>query len=141
MEYVIDANVALKWFIPEPYSDKAEAILNGFRHHGLSLIAPDLIIPEVVQTLWKQSARSNEITLQDARESCTDFVALQLPVYPSATIAEHALNFATEENHPVYDALYIVLALEGGSALITADQTVVNKLSGKFPFIRSLGSL
>ena len=37
--------------------------------------------------------------------------------------------------------LYIVLALERGCEFITADQRVVNKLSGKFPQIRWLGTL
>lgn len=141
MEYVIDASVAVKWFLPESHSDKAHALLNAFRHEGLSLIAPDLIVPEVVNTLWKQSVRRSEISLTEARESCADFLALEVRVHPSARIAEQAFHFAAEENHSVYDALYIVLALERGCEFITADQRVVSKLYRKFPLILSLGDL
>jgi predicted nucleic acid-binding protein len=30
VEYVIDASVAVKWFIPEPQSDRAEGLLRDF---------------------------------------------------------------------------------------------------------------
>ena len=141
MEYVIDSNIAVKWFLPEPHSERAEALLNAFRHQGLGLIAPDLIIPEVVNTLWKQSVRKKEISLTEAMESCADFLDLQFPVHPSAMIAEHAFQFATAEDHSVYDALYIVLALQRGCEFVTADEKLIKKLSRKYPFIRWLGSL
>jgi predicted nucleic acid-binding protein len=105
------------------------------------LAAPDLLIPEVGNTLWKRSVLTREISLPEAEESYQDFLALPLSTEPSSRIAEHAFQLATQEHHPVYDAFYLALALERGCELITADQTLVNKLQGKFPQVRWLGSL
>ncbi len=52
--YVIDAAVAVKWFLPEPYSDKARTLLDAYNRGVDDLIAPDLLIPEVTNAFWKQ---------------------------------------------------------------------------------------
>jgi len=52
---VIDASVACKWFIAEPQSDSAEALLAG----GEVLIAPDLIVPEVCNVAWLKLRQRN----------------------------------------------------------------------------------
>ena len=44
---VIDASVAVKWFLPEQDSDAARAIL----HFGHDLLAPDLLYAEVGSVL------------------------------------------------------------------------------------------
>ena len=138
---VIDASVAVKWFLPEPHRDKAEALLSDFLNQGLSLVAPDLLVAEVGNTLWKRSVKTGEISIGEAEESYLDFLNLRMPLESSASLAEHAFNLAQQERHPVYDTLYIVLALDHSCELITADEILVNKLSGKFPQIRWLGSL
>lgn len=43
--YVIDAGIAVKWFIPEPDSDKARQLLEHYNQGADDLVAPDLIIP------------------------------------------------------------------------------------------------
>ena len=141
MEYVIDANVALKWFLPEPHSNKADQLLDGFLHHGLRLSAPDFIVPEVGNTLCKRSGLRGEISISDARASYTDFLLLGLPIEASSNLAESAFNFATQEKHPLYDALYIAMALQRGCEFITSDEALVNKLGVKFPQIRRLAAL
>jgi predicted nucleic acid-binding protein len=55
------------------------------------------------------------------------------------TIAAAALRLAAEENHKVYDMMYVALAQYEGCDLITADQKLVNKLSARFPFVRWIG--
>ena len=42
--FVVDASVALKWFlIDEPYSDESVRLLNG----NIVLIAPEMVLVEV----------------------------------------------------------------------------------------------
>ena len=141
MEYVIDASVAVKWLLPEPHSDKADALLQAFRRQELSLIALDLILAEVGNTLWKRSVGRGEISLQQAEECYTDFLELRIPLQASLPLAKRAFRFAATERVTVYDALYAVLAMEHGCELITADQALVNKLGDRFPQIRRLSSL
>ena len=48
---VVDASVAIKWFIDEPDSGEAVAVLQ----HSIS--APDLLAPECANILWKKVGR------------------------------------------------------------------------------------
>ena len=138
MEFVVDASVVVKWFLPESNSDKAEALLQRFISDGLVLTAPDHLIAEVGNTLWKRSVRRKEISVAEAEASYSDFLSLQLPLEASSTIADQAFNLAVQENHSVYDTLYLALALERSCELITADKTFTNKVSKKFTFVRLL---
>ncbi len=141
MEYVIDASVAVKWLLPEPHSDKADALLQTFRRQELRLIAPELILAEVGSTLWKRSVATGEISVQQTEECYTDFLELRISLQASRPLAERAFRLAVAERLTVYDALYVVLALERGCELITADQALVNKLGNKLPQVRRLASL
>jgi predicted nucleic acid-binding protein len=138
LQYVLDSNVVIKWFIPEVYSDKADRLLADFRNHRLDIIAPDILVAEVGNTLWKRSVKIKDISLADAAASYTDFLDLDVPVYSSAAIAEDALNIATSEQHPLYDTLYISLALKRKCEFVTADETMANKLGQRFPLIKLL---
>jgi predicted nucleic acid-binding protein len=141
LQYVVDANVVVKWFIPEVYSDKAARLLADFRSHRLDIIAPDILVAEVGNTLWKRSIKIRDISAADAAASYTDFLDLGVPLHSSATIAENAISIATAEQHPLYDTLYISLALKRGCEFVTADETLVNKLGFRFPLIKPLKNL
>jgi predicted nucleic acid-binding protein len=58
---VIDASVAIKWFVPEPLSDQAERLLDG----GDSLFAPDFLLIEFGNIIWKK-VRLGELARGDA---------------------------------------------------------------------------
>lgn len=141
MQYVIDASVVMKWFLPELHKEKADTLLQGFLYRGLNLTAPDVLAAEVGNVLWKRSVLTREISVSEAKESYLDFLNLGMPLESTSLIAEEAFRLATEEQHPVYDTLYVSLALSRGCELVTADETLVRKLGNKFPQIRSLGSL
>jgi len=141
LQYVLDANVVVKWFIPEVDSDKADRLLADFRNHRLDIIAPDVLVAEVGNTLWKRSVKTKDISPADAAASYTDFLDVDVPVHSSAAIAEDALNIATSEQHPLYDTLYISLAMKRGCEFITADESLVNKLGPRFPVIKLLKNI
>jgi predicted nucleic acid-binding protein len=141
LEYVLDANVVVKWFIPEVDSDKADRLLADFRSHRLDLIAPDILIMEVGNTLWKRSVKIRDISVADAAASYSDFLDLDVPVHSSTTIAENALSIATSEQHPLMDTLYISLALKRRCEFITADESLASKLGPRFPLIRLLKNI
>lgn len=42
IRYVVDVCVAVKWFVPENYSQEAAKLLNG----NYSLLAPDYLLSE-----------------------------------------------------------------------------------------------
>jgi predicted nucleic acid-binding protein len=141
MQCVVDASVAAKWFLPEPYKDKAEKPLRDFIGEKIDLIAPDLIVAEVSNLLWKRSTLRGDISVAQAAQSCANFLALGVTLQPSTTLAAAALKLATQERHSVYDMLYVVLAERNGCEFVTADEKLANKLGGKFRFVRWLGGM
>jgi len=42
MRYVIDSSVAIKWVVPEPYSDKARQLRVDYENAVHDLIAPNV---------------------------------------------------------------------------------------------------
>ena len=57
VDVVVDASVAVKWFVPENHSNEAIRLLDvGFRRH-----IPVLLHTEVGQTIWKKVHQRKEI--------------------------------------------------------------------------------
>ena len=113
---VIDASVAVKWFVPEIHSAAAARLLEP----EIVLCAPDLIGPEFANVLWKKMRRG-EITRDEADEIFRAFRALPLEIHPSAFLLGAAFELAVEFDRSVYDSLYLALAVAEECVLITAD--------------------
>ncbi|HVG07663.1 MAG TPA: type II toxin-antitoxin system VapC family toxin, partial [Thermoanaerobaculia bacterium] len=64
---VVDASVAIKWFLPEQHSLQALRLLEG----GRELVAPDLIWAEIGNVLWKRW-RQGELADENARTILRD---------------------------------------------------------------------
>ncbi|HET8775331.1 MAG TPA: type II toxin-antitoxin system VapC family toxin [Thermoanaerobaculia bacterium] len=129
---VVDASVAVKWFVPEIRSDSAVRLLDP----EISLCAPDLILSELANTVWKKTRR-NEITPQQASEILTAFQKLDIEILPSADLVPAALMLATSLGRTVYDSLYLTLAVARSTILVTADRKfhVTVKTSELAPYI------
>jgi predicted nucleic acid-binding protein len=139
MQYVVDASVAAKWFLPEPHKENAERLLSGFLEEKIKLIGPDLLVVEVGNLLWTRSTLRGDISEIKATQSYDAFLALGFDLRPSSTLAAAVLKLAAEEKHSVYDMTYVALAQHEGCELITADEKLINKLRAKFPFVRWIG--
>lgn len=127
-ELVVDASVALKWFIPEVLSDEASRVLES----GRTLCAPDLIGPELTNTLWKK-VRFRELNADEAFQIVNAFEALRIDIRPSAALLPAALALAVGLSRNVYDCLYLALAVERDCELVTADARFAAALKG-MPF-------
>jgi predicted nucleic acid-binding protein len=121
---VVDASVAIKWFIPEIHANFATRLL----HKNLQFIAPDLIFAEVGNILWKKY-RSKELTLDIASSILNDFKKLPLDSYESEPLLDTAWHIATAHQCTVYDSLYVALAQIEGCLLVTADRVLHKTLS------------
>ena len=121
---VVDASVAIKWFIPEIHAIAATRLL----HKNLQFIAPDLIFAEVGNILWKKF-RLKELTLDIASSILNDFKRLPLNSFESEPLLDTAWQIATTHQCTVYDSLYVALAQTEGCILVTADRVFYNVLS------------
>jgi predicted nucleic acid-binding protein len=123
--YVVDANVAVKWFVPEHLSDEATRLLDD-RHE---LACPDLLWPELGNVLWKK-ARAGQLTAQEAARIVQSLDEFPLTVFPSRLVLEGALEIALGTGRSVYDSVYVALAVALECPLVTADERLVNSLAG-----------
>ena len=141
MTYVIDASVALKWFLREEESQGADSLFEAFLANQIELLAPDILVLEVANTLWKQSILLKRLRPEEASSIFHDFLTLPLNLRESNALAREALKMAVELRHPVYDTLYCALAKQNDCEFITADRVLVDKLSGSLHFVRLVSAI
>lgn len=123
MTLVIDASVAVKWVAPEVGHGEAIALLDA----GEPRVAPEFIVVECANTLWKKVSRG-QLTRSQAFEGIELISAAMHKLIPDATLAADALEFSLAASHPVYDCLYIVCARREDATLVTDDLRLMDKL-------------
>jgi len=122
---VVDASVVAAAFFQESGVEAARTILAG----GGELYAPDLILAEVGNVVWKRHGRG-EIDEAEARALLGDCLRLPLALTPSGSLVASALELAMRTKRTVYDCLYLVLAVRTKTVLVSADKRFVNALAG-----------
>jgi predicted nucleic acid-binding protein len=118
---VIDASVAIKWVVDE--AGTAEAL----RLRQERLFAPDLLIPECANILWKK-VRRNEMNEQEAILASRLLGRADIQLEPMRSLLEPATRLAIKLDHPAYDCIYLALADALGCELVTADNALYRKL-------------
>ncbi|KAB2875815.1 MAG: type II toxin-antitoxin system VapC family toxin [Pseudorhodoplanes sp.] len=113
---IVDASVALKWFVTEPGSDLAIALLQS-----QPLAAPDFLLIELRAALWTR-VRRNLSSLEDIRRAENEMAGIGIPLRPSSDFVRNAFDIALQLSHPIYDCLYLATALGINDLLVTADQ-------------------
>jgi predicted nucleic acid-binding protein len=116
MTLVIDASVAVRWFLPEPLSDRARLILA----RGETVIAPEIAPIEIMNVAWKRLTR-RLITPAQAGEICRRAAMPFSSLTPLRVLRARAAELMLALDHPVYDCLYLALAEAEGCPLVTAD--------------------
>jgi predicted nucleic acid-binding protein len=117
---VIDASVAVKWVVQEPGTPEALALRKA------RLAAPDLIIPECANILWKKQ-RLGQLTSAEASAAAQLLERADMELVAMGAQLHRATELAIELDHPAYDCFYIALALDKCCAFATADQRLLRK--------------
>ncbi len=120
MRVTIDASIVVKWFVVESFSQESRLLLA----RDLELQAPDLLIPEFANTIWKK-ARRREIADPEPFLNELHSLSELIELYPAEALIERASQLAFEIDHPVYDCLYLACAEVSGTPLVTADKRLV----------------
>jgi predicted nucleic acid-binding protein len=123
MKLAVDANVAIKWYIDEPSSAVARWLLD----RDCDLVAPEHILAEVGQVLWRRF-RQGEIAETQVAE-IMKYLPLYFDLVPLEEIAAEATRMACEIEYTVYDCLYVAAAQRHDTYLVTADGRFLEVLS------------
>jgi predicted nucleic acid-binding protein len=132
---VVDASIAAKWYLNEPGSDEAAALLTSTS----ILIAPALVRIEVNGAILRRY-REGLLSLERAKEACglwdADLAGGVLRLVPDDALIFPARAIAFQIRHAIQDCLYLAAAVETGSAsLVTADATFHARAVPTFPFV------
>ena len=118
---VIDASVAVKWVVEEEGTKEALAL----RHRALA--APDLLIAECANILWKK-VRRNELSEQESVFAAGLLALADIELMAMRPYLEAAVRIAVALDHPAYDCIYIALAEAEGLRFVTADMSLLRKV-------------
>lgn len=119
---VVDASVALKWIIQE---DGTDAALELRKH---LLIAPDLILAECSNALWRKAERG-ELSEDEAVVAAELLAHSSIDLRSTRRLAGIATRMAIALGHPAYDCFYVALAQAEGIPLVTADLRLLGAVS------------
>lgn len=125
MILVVDASVAVKWFVEEEGRADALAVLRC----NADVVVPDLFFAEFANVLWKKS-RKGEVGIQQAAQAISCVGQFVNHAMKSADLIERFFQWAQKLDHSVYDCLYLTCAETEGSKFVTADEHFVRKLRG-----------
>lgn len=122
IKWVIDANVAIKWILPEVDSEIALSILEDDQ---AILLVPDFFFSEVTNILWKFIQRKS-LSMEKARANLELIKQVDFKVFNSYDLAMQALDLSIQVQQSVYDCIYLALAISNDCEMITADERFLN---------------
>jgi predicted nucleic acid-binding protein len=122
---VVDASVVVKWYLPEVHGEAALRLLDS----PDEFIAPDHLFAETTNAIWK-AVRRRELSAAEG----LDIIArlddeVEIDLVSCRTLTADALEIAVTFGRSVYDAMYIALAINRNTRLITADSRLYNALA------------
>ncbi len=113
---VVDASVAIKWYIPEIYSEYSFKL----QHIDYQLHVPQLALLEITNIICKK-LRRNEITLDIANAILQDIQSVPLEWHDNTHLIQRAFEIANQTFRSFYDCLYLSLAILLDGKVVTAD--------------------
>jgi predicted nucleic acid-binding protein len=116
MTIVLDASVALKLVTLEPGSSEAQALLERDEER----VAPDWILAEAANGLVNK-VRHERLDLAAAAASLAALPSFIDRFVAAGPMLDRAMALATKLDHPLYDCLYLLIAIEEEGVVATAD--------------------
>ena len=134
--FVVDASLVIKWFVPEVDSDAARRWLDAPHDY----IAPDLLFPEIGNTVWKK-VRRGELSADEGQRLVIDLSIIAVEAVSMRGLLPDAHALALSTGITVYDATYLTLAVRLETQVITGDDRFARRLTDHpllAPHVRSL---
>ncbi len=139
---VVDASVGVKWlalFALEEFADRARELLERRTAGEILLLVPDLFWLEISSVICK-AVRRNKCTSMEAKRALSEMQLLPLQTLSTTKLINSAQEIAIRYGRSVYDSLYVALAREAQTELVTADERLANAVAAHLP-VKWLGAI
>ncbi len=117
MSYVVDASVAIKWYVPEEHEDSATRVLES----GRMLHVPELILPETSAIIWKK-VRRGELSKNEGDRIVNAIARKRWTIHSHKNTIKSAYRGADATGQTVYDWTYLALAISLSCEFVTANE-------------------
>ena len=120
---VVDASVAVKWFMTENEAgvDEAMRLIEDHLDSTLALVSIPHMRTEVLNTLWRR-----HVTLERTHQALDALDDLGLAwLEPDNNLVASAAEVAMSHNLTAYDSLYVAAALALDAELATSDRAII----------------
>ncbi len=126
---VLDTSVALKFYLPEEGHEQAVELLEATEAGAVDLLAPGTILPEGFNAIAQQRRRGL-LDEADATGAWDKMLGTPLYTYATEDLIQRAAEIAKETDAIVYDALFLALAEDADTVMVTADGKLLRTLGG-----------
>lgn len=132
---VVDASLAYKLIVPDPYQAYYEELWSGWKQGQREFLAPTLWAYELASALSKM-AHFGHLTAGQAQQGIAAAFGLGVQlVPPDADLAAQALRWSRRlQRAAAYDSFYLALAERLGCELWTADKGLAH--AANVPWLR-----
>ncbi len=125
---VIDASVAVKWFVEEEFTKQALSIIEDYERRYVDIRSTQLLPFEVLNAL-RYNPELGETEIEKVAEALS---RLKIALYPVlGDLKELCIKAAFKHGLTVYDASYLSLSRLLNSDLYTADEKFIAKTKGE----------
>lgn len=117
--YILDASVAVKWFVEETDTRRAVRLKERFENGQVDLEAPSLLTYEVASAL--RFHPKIQLTLKQLHGAIEVLEQMQIVHEPNEDEWTAALRLSLENPISIYDAAYLSLAGNRAAKMVTSD--------------------
>lgn len=136
---VVDASLAIKWVVEEPYSTEAERLLERWKDEDVRTVAPGLLPYEVANALHKRVLRG-DMSADDARRGVEAILQAGPVMLDHTSVHGEAISLAQELGQRAsYDTHYLALARREDCECWTADRRFWEAAKDRHPRLRWVG--
>src|ERR1700743_1224548 len=115
----------------EDFHEKAADCLEQLMAGRISLIVPDLFWIETSNLIWR-SVRYQRISKQDGLSALKDLRLRSLETVSSFELLDAGVEIALTHQRTVYDGIYVALAKDRDTFLVTADEKLANAIGAHY---------
>lgn len=135
---VVDASLAVKWVLREPYAEQAVELATDWASRGIKPAAPCLLLVEVTNVLHRR-AILEQISPAQAQQLLGGLMGMGIEIRERPQLHLRALELAQELQRPaVYGTHYLALAEILECDLWTADERFFNSVKERKVRVRWL---